>query len=266
MLTSSLLHAVINIAHQAGEHLQRFYARSVAVQIKSDKTPVTEADLFISQFVIEQLQALTPDVPILSEEYCNIPLAERANWQNYWIIDPLDGTQQFIDRTDQFAVVIALVQHNRPVLGVIHAPMLGKTYYAMQGFGAFLQKNGEILPLAGRPLPAHSFKIAVGTSHQPKILASVQPPYQANFVQYGSSSLKAGLVAEGVADCYVRLGDTGEWDTAAAEILLAEIGGEIFNLAFEPLSYNQRETFVNPHFVMVGNHQGEWQNIFHFNQ
>lgn len=255
------------IAFEAGEHLKAFYARSVAVKMKADRTPVTEADLFISQFLIEKLSALTPNVPILSEENCNIPLEERSNWREYWIIDPLDGTQQFIDRTDQFSIMIGLVQANRPVLGIIHAPILGKTYYALHGKGAFLQEKGQIRPLAsGQFSPKNAtLRITKGDSDEMSMAKAVQSPYQPCFFRYGSSSLKAGLVAEGKADCYMRLGDTGEWDTAVAEVLLAEIGGAIFDLNFQPLTYNQRPTFVNPHFVMVADKTANWATIFQFN-
>jgi len=266
-LNSTLLQAVKQIAIEAGEHLKRFYQRSVEIKIKADHTPVTEADLFISQFLTEKLSELTPNVPVLSEENCNIPLEERRAWQEYWIIDPLDGTQQFIDRTDQFSVVIGLVQQNRPVLGVIHSPILEKTYFAMQSNGVFLQEKGEIRPLFGHRglLKPDCLKITMGVSAQQKVLNSVDPAYQAKIFQYGSSSLKVGLIAEGKADCYVRFGDTGEWDTAVAEVILAEIGGKIFDLNFAPLTYNQRNTFVNPHFVMVADKQLAWEKIFQFN-
>lgn len=266
-LTPQLLKNVLNIAQQAGEHLKRFYTKSVEIQIKADKTPVTEADLFVSQFLIEQLQQLTPDIPVLSEECCKIPLAERAKWQQYWIIDPLDGTQQFIDRTDQFSVMIALVSEHRPILGVIHAPILAKTYYAMDGEGAFVIENGEVIPLSPickKLAESDRLQITIGTSSSQRIRQVVSQRYDIDFIKYGSSSLKAGLVAEGKADCYVRFGDTGEWDTAAAEVLLREVGGQIFDRQFQPLTYNQRETLVNPHFVMVGNKQIDWRAIFQF--
>ncbi|KMK51013.1 3'-5'-bisphosphate nucleotidase [[Actinobacillus] muris] len=266
-LTPQLLDQVLAIATQAGEHLRRFYAQSVRVEIKPDHTPVTEADLFLSRFVSEQLTALTPHIPVLSEEQCKIPLCERADWQQYWLIDPLDGTQQFIDRTDQFAVVICLVQQNRPVLGVIHAPLLNKTYYACVGNGAFLRESRQVvaLPLCKKSHPTDRLLITMGSTNSEKVRQAVQPPYQADFFKYGSSSLKAGLVAEGKADCYIRLGDTGEWDTGAAEVILRECGGAIFDLHFQPLSYNQRESFVNPHFMMVANAQWDWQRIIRFN-
>lgn len=266
-LNSTLLQSVKHLAQEAGEYLKDFYQRSVEIKIKADHTPVTEADLFINQFITEKLRQLTPNIPILSEENCNIPLEERQSWQEYWIIDPLDGTQQFIDRTDQFSVVIGLVRHNRPVLGVIYAPILAKTYFAMAGNGAFLQKNGEIRPLVGHQglLNHNRLKIAMGASAQNKVLNSVNQSYQVEIFQYGSSSLKAGLIAEGKVDCYARFGDTGEWDTAVAEVLLTEVGGKIFDLNFEPLTYNQRPTFVNPHFVMVADKQLDWEKIFQFN-
>lgn len=267
ILNQTLLDQVIQLAQQAGEHLKTFYAKSVEVKLKADKTPVTEADLFVSQFLTEKLQNLTPNVSILSEENCNVPFTERSKWQEYWIIDPLDGTQQFIDRTDQFAVIIALVQQNRPVLGVIHAPILGKTYSAMTASGAFLQENGEIRPLVATPFVGQENRLSItvgNTAKTQKMADCVQPPFLPEFVKFGSSSLKAGLVAEGKVDCYVRFGDTGEWDTAAAEVLLAETGGQIFNLNFQPLSYNQRETLINPHFVMVADKKVDWRNIFCF--
>ena len=266
-INQSLLSSVREITRQAGEHLKAFYARSVEITIKSDDTPVTEADLFVSRFMIEQLNRLTPNVPILSEESCDIPLEKRACWDEYWIIDPLDGTQQFINRTDQFSVVVSLVQKSRPVLGVIHAPVLAKTYFAMRGCGAFLQKNEEIRPLVGAKFAQGKTKllITMGSTHPSDIERRLNPLFQAEFYRYGSSSLKAGLVAEGKADCYVCFGKTGEWDTAAAEVLLAEAGGGIFDLNFEALTYNQRPTFMNPHFVMAGDKRADWEKIFQFN-
>lgn len=265
-ITPQLCQSVLAVAQQAGEHLKTFYQQSVVIEKKSDNTPVTEADLFVSRFLTEKLTALTPDLPVLSEENCNIPLNVRHQWQTYWLIDPLDGTQQFINRTDQFSVMICLVEKQQPKFGVIHAPMLDKTYYAIKGEGAFLAEKNQLRRL--ERLTHHgsqNIKIALGSSDPYKIKECVQKNYRPIFLPYGSSSLKAGLVAEGIADCYVRFGNTGEWDTAAAEVLLGELGGAIFNLQFQPLTYNQRETLINPYFVMA-NMQFEWKNIFRFNQ
>ena len=284
-LNEHLLNQVLLIAYQAGKHLRRFYQQQVEVRIKEDNTPVTEADLFVSRFLTEKLRALFPNVPVLSEENCRIPFAERQYWQEYWLIDPLDGTQQFIDRTDQFAVLMTLVRKNKPALSVIHAPILSTTYYALKDFGAFKKQGEQVVRLTGGLSNQHRIevsnehrielsnehrieplKIAVGaTTSQEKVRALLPPNFPCEFIVFGSSSLKSGLVAEGVADCYVRLGRTGEWDTAGAEVLLAETGGTIFDSQFAPLTYNQRETLINPHFVMVADKSRDWRAVFQFN-
>ncbi|MFC0308771.1 3'(2'),5'-bisphosphate nucleotidase CysQ [Gallibacterium trehalosifermentans] len=261
---STLLEQALQIAYQAGDQLKTFYQQKVNIKIKADETPVTEADLAVSRYLIQALTELDPSIPVLSEENCAIPLAERQNWQRYWLIDPLDGTQQFIDRTDQFSVLIALVEQQRPVIGIIHAPVLNQTFYAVKGQGAFFRQGDTISSLNSQ----HSFSpdrpitIAIGKStNKNKVLAQLNPKFHYQFLTYGSSGLKSTLVARQQCDCYIRLGDTGEWDTAAAELILQESGGDIFTLKQQPLTYNQRETFVNPHFIMVGDRQWDWQQI-----
>ncbi|WP_439257964.1 3'(2'),5'-bisphosphate nucleotidase CysQ [Lonepinella sp. BR2271] len=268
-LTAQLLQSVLHIANEAGKILENFYLKSESIEIhtKLDNTPVTEVDVAISQFLTQKLTALTPDFPVLSEENCNIPLTERQKWKTYWLIDPLDGTQQFIDRTGQFSILIALIHQNRPILGVIHAPILHKTYYAMQGFGAYKWEDNNHQRLIARHIDlSKPLNIAVGSeSHKQKVRCILPENFPCEFIVYGSSGLKSTLVAEGIADCYVRLGDTGEWDTAASEVLLNELHGNIFDPSFSPLTYNQRETFVNPPFVMTADGEKNWQKIFHFN-
>ena len=256
-LSQSLLDQVRTLANEAGKHLTHFYQQNVTIQTKSDNTPVTEADLFVSQFLIEKLTALFPDIPVISEENCNIPFEQRQTWHTYWLIDPLDGTQQFIDRTDQFSVLITLVQDHQPVLGVIHFPILNITYYAMKGFGAFKQSNKEITRLQPRNIDlTKPLKIAVGaTTSQEKVRSILAKNLSCEFT----------VVAEGIVDCYVRLGKTGEWDTAGAEILLAEINGMIFDPQYQPLTYNQRESLINPPFVMVADNTQNWASVFQFN-
>lgn len=266
MLRTSLLHSVIDIAHQAGEHLRRFYSQPIDIQIKSDNTPVTEADVFVSQFLTEKLTALSPQLPVLSEENCQVPLNERQQWSCYWLIDPIDGTQHFINRTGHFAVMIALVENHRPVLGVMYAPILGWTYYAMQHFGAFKHTTEGTKHLQKRRLDlTQPLKIVIGSEKQiEKVRSVLSEKWQYEFQIVGSSGLKSALVAEGVADCYIRLGCTGEWDTAVGEILLAETNGAIFDRTFGPLTYNQRADFANPHFVMVADREIDWRNILKF--
>lgn len=264
LLTPMLLQATLTIAHQAGELLTRFYATSVKIHTKADNTPVTEADLAVSQFLSEKLTALTPDIPVLSEESQYVSLALRQNWECYWLIDPLDGTQQFINRSGQFSVLIALIQQNRPILGIIHAPVLQQTFYASKGHGAYKIDHGQQKKLQYRPLDANQpIHIVVGTVRAvAKVRSILSPNFQYQFQIYGSSGLKSTLVAGNVADCYIRLGKTGEWDTAASEIILAEMGGKIMDLDFNPLTYNLRETFVNPDFIMVSDSLFNWRKIF----
>ena len=264
ILSEALLNAVLAIAQQAGEHIRRFYGNSVEIHQKSDNTPVTEADLFVSQFVTEQLQLLTPNIPVLSEENCEIALNEREKWAQYWLIDPLDGTQQFIDGTGQFSVMIALVEHNQPVLGVICAPILDCTYYAMKGFGAFKQSQNITQALPKRHINlTHPLKIAVGSAKKiEQVRSFLNPNFDYEFQVFGSSGLKGARVAEGIADCYVRLGKTGEWDTAAAQVILSETKGIIFDRTFSTLTYNQRDILTNPDFIMCADDSIDWQKIF----
>ncbi|OBW92791.1 3'-5'-bisphosphate nucleotidase [Gallibacterium genomosp. 3] len=261
---STLLEHALNIAYQAGEQLKTFYQHKVNIKIKADHTPVTEADLAVSRYLVQALQQIDPSIPVLSEENCAIPLAERQKWQRYWLIDPLDGTQQFIDRTDQFSVLIALIEEQHPIIGIIHAPVLNQTFYAVKGQGAFFRQNQQLQPLNSRhPFdPQKPITIAIGKSNnQQKVLSVLNPKFNYQFITYGSSGLKSTLVARQQCDCYIRLGDTGEWDTAAAQLILQESGGDIFTLSQQPLTYNQRDTFVNPHFIVVGDRHWDWRQI-----
>lgn len=267
-LSPQLLQQTLDIAIAAGKHLTHFYHQfdhhQLQIQHKSDDTPVTAVDLFLSQFLIEQLQKLTPNIPILSEENCKIALEERQQWQQYWLIDPLDGTQQFINRTGNFSVLITLMQQNRAVLGFIHAPILQTTYYAMKGHGAYKKHKDKTQRLYPRSLDlSKPIRVAVGAhGAKKKARLTFNNDYQYDFVIIGSSGIKSGLVADGTCDCYLRLGDTSEWDTAPAEIILAEMGGAVFDNVYQPLTYNQRNEFKNPHFLMVSNKTTNWQNLF----
>lgn len=262
-----MLQSVLSIARQAGEHLNDFYCQNLHARIKVDNTPVTEADLFVSQFLIKQLSTLTPTIPVLSEESGYISFSKRQQWQTYWLVDPLDGTQQFINRTGNFSVLIALVHHNQPILGVIHSPQREQTYYAMKGFGAYKKTLQKCTALRLQQVnPQKPIRIAIGSKKaQHKVRSILKPNFDYEFIVVGSSGVKSALVAEGNVDCYVRLGETGEWDTAAAEIILAEMGGRIFDTSFQPLTYNQRETLTNPDFVMVSDSQLNWHDVFQFN-
>lgn len=272
-LSISLFEKVLSLAIQAGQHLNHFYQADIQIQTKGDNTPVTTADLFVSQFLIQQLTQLTPEIPVLSEESGHIPLIQRQHWQQYWLIDPLDGTQQFIDHTGQFAVLITLIEKNQPSFSIIHQPIFQTTYYAIRHKGAFCRTpKGETKLINSQQFSpifdpktqkqCRPIKITIGkTLNQTSLTQHLNPHFNYELVLCGSSSLKAIMVATGKADCYIRLGKTGEWDTAPAEVLLHEIGGRITNLQHQPLTYNQRESLINPDFIMVNNQHLAWQEI-----
>lgn len=264
-LSEPLLNAALSIAKRAGEKLLTFYYRDIGSELKQDNTPVTEADLAVSRFLEDELQTLTPGIPVLSEESQTIDFAERRHWTQYWLVDPLDGTQQFLEKTDQFSVLIALVQDNLPTLGIVYSPVPRLAFYAMDKYGAYKQQNGVITRLKTQAPCDEIIRIAVGNNvGSERVLQQFHQGFDYHLIRYGSSGLKGALVAEGRSDCYLRLGKTGEWDTAAVECILRETGGKIVDLQGKPLSYNRRESLINPDFIMLGNAAFPWQKVVRF--
>ncbi len=255
----ALLAEVRQIAYEAGRNIMEIYERGFSVEEKSDHTPVTEADFAAHQVILDGLQALTPDIPILSEECSPPPYYERARWPRYWLVDPLDGTREFIRRNGEFSVNIALIEGQHPVLGTIYGPVVGCLYYAAKGMGAF-KKSGidDVRPIRVRESCPEKVVIAGSRSHygeEFKQFISHLPDY--DIIPMGSA-LKSCLVAEGEADIYARLGPTSEWDTAAAQIIVEEAGGQITNTRMQPLCYNTREELLNPHFFAFGDSSKCW--------
>ncbi|EOG1047903.1 3'(2'),5'-bisphosphate nucleotidase CysQ [Vibrio fluvialis] len=263
---SHLLPDVISIARSAGQLILDIYEnKSYESYTKSDETPVTSADLAAHKLVVERLSELTPDIPVLSEEAANISLTTRETWQRYWLVDPLDGTQEFIARSGDFATIIALVENNRPVMGVVYGPVSGVTYYAYSGKGAWkLPDMSESLRIETHKheLPGQSIAIAISRRQDiNRITNRLSSQWNYELVPLGSAALKACLVAEGAVDCYLRLGPTGEWDTAATQCIVEEAGGRILSTQLEPLSYNERDTLENPNFIVLGDADLPWDKI-----
>ena len=265
---SSLLPEVITVARAAGQLVLDIYEnKQYEAFTKQDQTPVTSADLAAHKLISERLSELTPDIPVLSEEAADIALEKRSQWQRYWLVDPLDGTQEFIARSGDFATIIALVEDNRPVMGVVYAPVSGVTYYAYEGKGAWKIPNlDENVRIHTHRHEGESHSLAVAISRRQdinKITSRLSSAWNYDLVPLGSAALKACLVAEGAVDCYLRLGPTGEWDTAATQCIVQEAGGRIVSTELEPLSYNQRETLENPNFIVVGDTNLPWEKILH---
>ncbi|WP_163936574.1 3'(2'),5'-bisphosphate nucleotidase CysQ [Paraferrimonas sp. SM1919] len=264
---NQLIEGAIVIAKDAAKAIKAIYlAGQYDKEIKSDNTPVTSADLAAHKIIAEGLAKLSPDIPVLSEEDTEIPLSVRSQWQRYWLVDPLDGTQEFISRSGDFAVIIALVEKNQPAMGVVYAPMTDVCYYAVKGQGAFKrQADGQTNRINSTSFKVDKLtglRLAVSRVQKTEfLLRHFSPDLKYDLIPLGSAALKSCLIAEGGADCYMRLGPTGEWDTGATQCIVEEAGGRIANFELQPLSYNQRESFENPNFVVIGEPNLDWQDI-----
>jgi 3'(2'), 5'-bisphosphate nucleotidase len=257
-----LTQQALEIAHAAGKRISEVYKQQYKVEYKSDNTPVTTADLDANFIIESELQKLAIDLPVLSEESHPVPYSERHHWTRYWLVDPLDGTREFIRGNGEFSVNIALIENGKPIIGVVTAPELNISYFASKGHGAWKQIGGaEPQSIHVRPAPVEKGGLTIARSRCP----TVGPRLQAFLDKVGDhtdlpmgSSLKSCLVAEGAADLYVRLGPTSEWDTAAAQCIVEEAGGRITNIKLQGLQYNTSESLLNPYFMVFGDETHNW--------
>jgi 3'(2'), 5'-bisphosphate nucleotidase len=254
-----LLDDCLAIARQAGEAILEIYTSEFAVTRKDDDTPLTQADLAAHRLILERLGNLEPRLPCLSEESAQIPYSVRRSWTRYWLIDPLDGTKEFVKRNGEFTVNIALIEEGAPILGVVHAPALRLCYCAARGLGAFRVRDGARQAIHTRRTPPQP-TLVVSKSHRDAALDAFLarlPPHQA--VSRGSS-LKFCLVAEGAADFYPRTGPTSEWDTAAGQCIAEAAGAQVLTLPdWQPLRYNRKDSLLNPSFAVIGDPAYGWR-------
>lgn len=256
---SELLQPAIALAKVASTEILKIYRTEFTFQQKSDNTPLTEADLAAHTTIVNGLTQLTPDIPILSEEDANIPYDVRKKWDTYWLVDPLDGTREFIKGNGEFTINIALIKNQLPILGVIYTPVSGVCYYAIKDSGAFkLEKNGQPQPLSVRKVAKDMIHVAGSRSYLDNSLDT----FLKNLANYEltkmGSSLKSCFVAEGKVDIYPRLGPTSEWDTAAAQCIVEEAGGFITTTDMKQLRYNTKDSLLNPHFLVFGDKSVDW--------
>ena len=251
-----LMPQVVELARRAGEAILPFWRADVAVTAKADESPVTAADLAAHKGIAEGLLALAPEIPVLSEEDCDIPLEQRQAWQRWWLVDPLDGTKEFIAGTDEFTVNIALIEQGRVVFGVVAMPVNGRCYYGGQGIGAWrAEADGSVEAIQVRlaPPPGQAFTVVASRRHsspeQERLLAGLGEALGELELANIGSSLKFCLLAEGAADCYPRLAPTSQWDTAAAQGVLEGAGGEVLGLNGEAFTYPAVESLRNPFFL-----------------
>ena len=254
-----LLSDVVALARAAGEEILAVYAGEFAVTLKSDNSPLTVADMRAHRVISAGLASLTPEVPVISEEAPAPPLAERGRWEFLWMVDPLDGTREFVDRSGEFTVNIALVHRHRPVLGVLHAPVTGIDYYAAEGAGAFRQGPGNAAErIAARGRIDGEPRVVASRSHRGNRLDGFFARLGPHRFEPQGGAGKFGRIADGSADLYPRVGPTSEWDTAAGQAIAEIAGGRVVGRDGEALRYNERETLINADFVCYADGSRPW--------
>ncbi|HEY0261706.1 MAG TPA: 3'(2'),5'-bisphosphate nucleotidase CysQ [Chitinophagales bacterium] len=251
----SFIEKIREIAEKAGEAIIQIYAQDISVEYKSDKSPVTLADQNANEIIVSSLQKHFPEIPIISEESPIVDFSERQNWQRLWLIDPLDGTKEFIKKNGEFTVNIALIENGEPIFGLIYAPALKEMYYGEKNVGSFKLVNGAWQKIERKKHYSEKGVVVVATSrsHQSYEVNTFIKRLLRNNVKVSTceigSSLKLCLVAESTADVYPRFGDTMEWDIAAGHAIITFAGGNVFEMGTKnPLRYN-KESLKNPHFI-----------------
>ncbi len=259
MNTRSVLEQLVDISRHAGLKILEWYGGDMGITRKSDDSPLTRADLASHDLITAELSDQWPDIPILSEESADIPWETRQNWQQYWLVDPLDGTKEFINHNGEFTVNIALIRDHQPVMGVVHVPVTDTSYFGARGPGAWRQHGDAAAKPIQVRLPAAQPAVIVGSrSHANPELASQLQRLGPHELTSMGSSLKFCRIAEGLADFYPRLGPTCEWDTAAAQAVVEAAGGRVVKIDGSALEYNGKAIYLNPHFFVYGDTAKEW--------
>jgi len=258
MNLEELVEPITALAVEAGNTILTVYATDFDVESKSDESPLTQADLASHNCIAAGLARLTPDIPIISEEDGLPEFDVRGTWNRYWLIDPLDGTKEFVNRNGEFTVNIALIDDHRPIFGVVHVPVQNKTYIGCEGRGAELRDDGKVTPINVSATSNAPVRIIGSRSHRGTSLDAFLAKLGDHEMIAMGSSLKFCTVAEGNADIYPRLGLTSEWDTAAAQAVVEQAGGKVLELDGKPLSYNKKADILNPWFVVTGPSDHDW--------
>jgi len=258
MNLEKLIEPIVAVAVDAGQAILEVYATDFDVQSKDDNSPLTQADLAAHRCILATLSELTPDIPVISEESGLPSFEERGQWGRYWLIDPLDGTKEFVNRNGEFTVNIALIESHRPVLGVVHVPVQGKTYIGCMGRGAELREGESRTAIRVAESSSQPVRIVGSRSHRGSSLdAFLDKIGESEMIPMGSS-LKFCVIAEGRADLYPRLGPTSEWDTAAAQAVVEQAGGKVLQLDGQRLAYNAKSDILNPYFLVTGPGDRDW--------
>lgn len=249
---SSILPDVIKIADEASEKVLHIYQSDFKVNYKEDHSPITAADIASHDIIVKGLRNISRDIPILSEEGAEIPWEERKKWRRFWLIDPIDGTKDFTQRTGEFTVNIAMIEDGEPVMGVVTAPALKEAFWGIKGEGAHMRdRTGRVHRIRVAD-PKETLRVVASKNHlNEETRAFIEALGSHETVQAGSS-LKFCRIAEGHADIYPRMGPTSEWDTAAAHAVLVAAGGKVQTPEGQTLVYG-KENILNPNFIAAGN-------------
>ena len=249
---SSILPDVIKIADEASEKVLHIYQSDFKVNYKEDHSPITAADIASHDIIVKGLRQISRDIPILSEEGAEIPWEERKKWRRFWLIDPIDGSKDFTQRTGEFTVNIAMIEDGEPVMGVVTAPALKEAFWGIKGEGAHMRDRTGRVHRIRVAEPKDTLRVVASKNHlNEETRAFIEALGSHETVQAGSS-LKFGRIAEGHADIYPRMGPTSEWDTAAAHAVLVAAGGKVQTPEGQPLVYG-KENILNPNFIAAGN-------------
>ena len=254
ILNKETVQSVIDIANLAGDAIMSIYNTDFDYELKDDNSPLSKADIASNQIIINELERMNPSYPILSEESSEIEFDERSQWDKYWLVDPLDGTKEFLKKNGEFTVNIAFIENNTPVFGVIRVPAKSVTYWGGSGIGSMKKIDGkEVEKINVSNIKSDKLKVISSRSHKNEILnLYLNKLGSVEEVNVGSS-LKFCLLAEGKADFYPRLGPTSEWDTAAGEAILKFSGGYVLSDKGDKISYNSSESLLNPNFLASSN-------------
>lgn len=256
---TELLPQVVDLARQAGREIMRVYDGHFDVMLKDDDSPLTAADIASQNVIAAGLRSLAPDIPLLAEESAAADVAGRRSWRTLWLVDPLDGTREFVKRNGEFTVNIALVHDHVPLLGVLYAPVAGLSYYAIRGAGAECQdSDGRRRPLHVTGHCQEPPRVLASRSHRGARIDALLQQIGAHEIVSVGSALKFARLAEGAADFYPRLSPTSEWDTAAGQVIVEAAGGQVTDLHGAPLRYNARDTLVNSDFIAWADPSRQW--------
>ena len=251
---------VLQMARDAGTEIMRVYVQDFSVGHKDDHSPLTEADMAAHHLIVARLQALTPHLPVLSEESAGVDWAERRTWQQYWLVDPLDGTREFVKKNGEFTVNIALVEAGIATFGVVYAPALDELHYGVRGVGAYICDGDSEVQITSRRPAAAPLRVAGSRSHMDARSSAAIARMGATDLMGMGSSLKFCRMAEARLDVYPRFAPTSEWDTAAGQCVLEAAGGVVLTLDGLPLAYNSKDSLLNPEFIALGDATLPWRD------